>query len=143
MVNLTTIPDAELTHMVETTGVYMQKLENERDRREALANVESSLDSLLTRYLQASGVRPGGEWDGPSSAVDAYPCGWTVTHEGGLWESTVTGTIEEPGDGESWVHVGGDPLTPGAPGESVMVGDDVILSANDGEENESGSADDE
>lgn len=131
MVNLKEIPDSELGHMLDTTNAYIRKLNEEVARREALDTTEASLDGLLVRYLQASGVRPGDEWQGPSSAVEAFPAAWTVTHDGALWKSAVSGNMDEPGDGDAWDRVGDDPKSPSTPGESLLVNEDVLLADHD------------
>jgi hypothetical protein len=49
-------------------------------------------------YLAASGATDGGEWVAPSGAHNAYPEGWTVTHEGKTWVSLTPANVWRPGE---------------------------------------------
>ncbi|MCD1285245.1 hypothetical protein, partial [Brevibacterium sp. CCUG 69071] len=70
---------------------------------------------LNTAYLAAAGVEQGQDWRQPTSAVDAYPLDWTVTHGGKTWISLVAGNVWEPGV-SAWREVVDDS---GAPAEWV------------------------
>lgn len=134
MVNLREIPDEELEHMIDTTDAYLRKLENERSRRDTITSAAESINKLSEAYMQAVGVKDGAPWEGPSSAAEAYPLGWSVTHEYGLWKSRVAGNIEEPGEGDAWERVGDDPAYPSSPSETVLPGPDVLLTPGDSDE---------
>ena len=81
-----------------------RQVADEATRRSILTSTAGSVDSILSAYLEAQGVKPGGEWTRPSSALDAYPAGWTVTHAGETWESATAGNISEPGADASWLR---------------------------------------
>lgn len=66
-------------------------------RRETLATAERQATELNTAYLAAAGVAEGDAWRQPTSAVDAYPSGWTVQHDGKQWVSLVAANVWEPG----------------------------------------------
>lgn len=139
MVNLREIPDEQLKHMIDTTNDYLRKLANEKSRRDTITSAADSINKLAEAYMQAVGVKDGEPWVGPSSAAEAYPRDWSVTHEYGLWKSQVAGNIEEPGEGDAWERVGDDPRFVRVPSESVLLGDDVLIFSP----NESGEDDEE
>lgn len=134
MVNLREIPDEELEQMIDTTNAYLRKLENERSRRDTITSAADSINTLAEAYMQAVGVKDGDPWEGPSSAAEAYPRGWSVTHEYGLWKSLVAGNIEEPGEGDGWERVGDDPAFPSSPSETVLPGLGVLLTPGEADE---------
>lgn len=134
MVNVREIPDEELEQMIDTTNAYLRKLENERSRRDTITSAADSINTLAEAYMQAVGVKDGDPWEGPSSAAEAYPRGWSVTHEYGLWKSLVAGNIEEPGEGDGWERVGDDPAFPSSPSETVLPGLAVLLTPGESDE---------
>ena len=134
MVNLRELTDAELAHMVDTTEAYLTKLKSETDRRKTIDTAQELVNDLNLRYFQALGRLNGVDWIGPSTASESYPRGWTVTHEGGVWKSTMPGNIEEPGQGEAWERLGDDPRYVQTPGETVLIGADVLVSGGDEED---------
>lgn len=134
MVNLREIPDEQLKHMIDTTNDYLRKLQNEKSRRDTITSAADSITKLAEAYLQAVGVKDGDPWEGPSSAAEAYPLGWSVTHEYGLWKSRVAGNIEEPGEGDAWERVGDDPAFPSSPSETVLPGLGVLLTPGESDE---------
>lgn len=140
MVNLKTLPDDELENMVETTAEYLKSLESEQKRRTAIESAEASMENIMISYFQALGKKPGEPWEGASSAIEAYPKGWTATHEGRLWESLEPGNLEEPGEGEAWDDLGdvpdeGDSGTL-VPSENLLPGEDVLPTGADEEGDE-------
>ena len=134
MVNLREIPDEELEHMIDTTNDYLRKLANEKSRRDTITSAADSINKLAEAYMQAVGVKDGAPWEGPSSAAEAYPRDWSVTHEYGLWKSRVAGNIEEPGEGDAWERVGDDPAFPSSPSETVLPGLAVLLTPGESDE---------
>lgn len=134
MVNLREIPDDQLKHMIDTTNDYLRKLANEKSRRDTITSAADSINKLAEAYMQAVGVKDGAPWVGPSSAAEAYPRDWSVTHEYGLWKSRVAGNIEEPGEGDAWERVGDDPAFPSSPSETVLPGLGVLLTPGESDE---------
>lgn len=134
MVNLREIPDEQLKHMINTTNDYLRKLANEKSRRDTITSAADSINKLAEAYMQAVGVKDGAPWVGPSSAAEAYPRDWSVTHEYGLWKSRVAGNIEEPGEGDAWERVGDDPAFPSSPSETVLPGMGVLLTPGESDE---------
>lgn len=103
----------------------------EQERRRTLANAESHAAQLNADYLKASGVEQGQEWRQPTNAVDSYPLGWTVTHQGKTWQSMMAGNPYEPG-ASSWKEVvadGGVPewVQPTAAHDAYNRGDQVMF----------------
>lgn len=134
MVNLREIPDEQLEQMIDTTNAYLGKLTNEKSRRDTITSAAESINKLAEAYMQAVGVKDGAPWEGPSSAAEAYPRDWFVTHEYGLWKSLVAGNIEEPGEGDGWERVGDDPGFPSSPSETVLPGVGVLLTPGEADE---------
>lgn len=134
MVNLREIPDEQLEQMIDTTNDYLGKLTNEKSRRDTITSAADSINKLAEAYMQAVGVKDGDPWEGPSSAAEAYPRDWSVTHEYGLWKSLVAGNIEEPGEGDAWERVGDDPAFPSSPSETVLPGLGVLLTPGEADE---------
>ena len=81
---------AELKQLQRLIGV-------ELSRRETLATAEVKAAALNKEFLAAAGVVDGDEWRQPTSAVDAYPLDWTVTHDGKTWVSLTPANVWEPG----------------------------------------------
>ncbi len=134
MVNLREIPDEQLAHMINTTNDYLRKLANEKSRRDTITSAADAINKLAEAYMQAVGVKNGAPWEGPSSAAEAYPRDWSVTHEYGLWKSRVAGNIEEPGEGDAWERIGDDPAYPSSPSETVLPGLGVLLTPGESDE---------
>ena len=134
MVNLRELPDEELEHMIDTTNDYLRKLAKEKSRRDTITSAADAINKLAEAYMQAVGVKDGDPWEGPSSAAEAYPRDWSVTHEYGLWKSRVAGNIEEPGEGDAWERVGDDPAFPSSPSETVLPGLGVLLTPGESDE---------
>ena len=82
--------DAELRQL-------KRMIDTELERRETLANAGRAMDDIARSVLAASGVEPGGEWVQPTDATNAYPKGWTVTHDGKTWVSLTPANVWEPG----------------------------------------------
>lgn len=83
---------------------YKQALDAEVARRQTLARAESQAAQLNADYLAASGIVEGDEWRQPTGAVDSYPLGWAVAHNGTTWVSLMAGNPYEPGV-SSWREV--------------------------------------
>src|SRR5690625_1615937 len=69
----------------------------EIERRETIASAPERMDRIARDYLGASGTSEGEAWVQPTSAVDAYPQGWIVTHNGKTWEALTPACVWEPG----------------------------------------------
>src|SRR5699024_175270 len=84
---------------VETAELRRLKtmIERELSRRETLANAGRAMDDIARSVLAASGQTDGGEWVQPTDATNAYPKGWTVTHDGKTWVSLTPANVWEPG----------------------------------------------
>jgi hypothetical protein len=59
--------------------------------------VEPELHALQAAIMDAEGIESGDPWRQPLGAMDAYPLGAIVSHNGGTWESTVAANVWEPG----------------------------------------------
>ena len=90
MVALTEVPDAELEQ-------YRRAIVAEQNRRETLANAGRAMDDIARSVLAAQGQVVGGVWVQPTDATNAYPKGWTVTHDGKEWVSLTPANVWEPG----------------------------------------------
>lgn len=55
------------------------------------------VDRLIAEHQQAEGRVEGDEWKQPMSALDAYPKGAVVEHEGQQWRSTTGANVHAPG----------------------------------------------
>lgn len=121
---------------------YRRAIVAEQERRETIATAESRAAALNKEFLAAAGVAEGEEWRQPTSAVDAYPLDWTVTHDGKQWVSLVAANVWEPGvsawrevveDGDvpEWVQPTGGHDAYNT-GDQVMFEGDVYESVIDG-----------
>ena len=72
-------------------------IDGELSRRETLATAEKRAADLNAEFLAAAGVTDGDVWRQPTSAVDAYPKDWTVSHGGKTWVSLIAANVWEPG----------------------------------------------
>lgn len=103
----------------------------EQERRRTLATAAQQADKLNADYLAAAGIEPGDPWVQPTSAVDAYPLGWTVTHGGKTWVSLTPANVWEPGV-SGWREVvddGGPPawVQPTGAHDAYQTGDRVAF----------------
>ena len=83
------VSDAELRRL-------KRMIDGELSRRETLANAGRAMDDIARSVLAASGQTDGGEWVQPTDATNAYPKGWTVTHDGKTWVSLTPANVWEP-----------------------------------------------
>ena len=90
---------------------YRKAIVAEQARRDTLATAEKQAAELNTAYLAAAGFEPGQGWKQPTSAVDAYPKDWTVTHDGKTWVSLTPANVWEPGV-SGWREVAEEGATP-------------------------------
>ena len=85
----------------DATDAELRKLkrmiDTELSRRETLATAEKKAADLNAEFLAAAGVTDGDVWRQPTSAVDAYPKDWTVTHDGKTWMSLTPANVWPPG----------------------------------------------
>ena len=98
------VSDAELRRL-------KRMIDGELSRRETLATAEKRAADLNAEFLAAAGVTDGDEWRQPTSAVDAYPKDWTVTHGGKTWVSLTPANVWEPGV-SGWREVVEEGATP-------------------------------
>lgn len=86
-------PDLDDTELAALAA----RVEREVTRRRTLSRARETAQQANRDYLLAAGRAPGGAWAPPTSAIDAYPSGWTVTHGGKTWESLTASNVHEPG----------------------------------------------
>ena len=91
------VSDAELRRL-------KRMIDGELSRRETLANAGRAMDDIARSVLAAQGQVVGGVWVQPTDATNAYPKGWTVTHDGKEWVSLTPANVFEPGV-SSWREV--------------------------------------
>ena len=121
------IRDASTAELEQLKRMINQEL----GRRNTLATAEKKAAELNREFLAASGVVSGDVWRQPTSAVDAYPKDWTVTHDGKQWVSLVSGNVWEPGV-SAWREVvegGGVPewVQPTGAHDAYQTGDHVMF----------------
>lgn len=90
MIDLTALSDEELEAIRQDVGAEME-------RRRVIAQAPIRMEEITQEYSKAVGREHGDAWVQPSSAVDAYPVGWVVTHEGKRWENLTPANAWEPG----------------------------------------------
>lgn len=102
--------DEDVTGMTdEQLAEQALVIETERARRAVITDAEIRTDGLCLEYLRASGRENGAAWEAPVGFLGAYPRGWRVTHDGGIYEATAPGTVTAP-PSDDWDEV--DPDTP-------------------------------
>lgn len=69
----------------------------EQERRAALVNIPLQMEAANRAYLAAEGVTEGAPYDAPTGYQNAYPLGFTVTHNGKTWKASRNGATGEPG----------------------------------------------
>ena len=84
------VSDAELRQL-------KTMIDGELSRRETLANAGRAMDDIARSVLAAQGITDGDEWVQPTDATNAYPKGWTVTHDGKTWVSLTPANVWPPG----------------------------------------------
>lgn len=84
------VSDAELRRL-------KRMIDGELSRRETLANAGRAMDDIARSVLAAQGQVDGDEWVQPTDATNAYPKGWTVTHDGKTWVSLTPANVWQPG----------------------------------------------
>lgn len=90
------IPDLQAMPEEEFYALHSAVM-REDARRVAVKNTPAQISALNRNYLTSAGIQEGEEWRAPESAVDAYPEGWIVVHNGVTWVSTVPANVWEPG----------------------------------------------
>ena len=84
----------------EATDAELRQLktmiDTELARRETLATAGRAMDDIARSVLAAQGQVDGGVWVQPTDATNAYPKGWTVTHDGKEWVSLTPANVWEP-----------------------------------------------
>lgn len=127
MTDYTVLSDAELQAIAE--GVAAEITQRQR---------ATTIDQLIRDSIVHTGLVEGQPWRQPTGAHDAYPKGWTVTHNGKTYESLVVGNAWEPGtplsvDHRLWLDLTPpDPDPPAGPqpwaaGVDYIVGDRVAF----------------
>lgn len=86
----TTLTDSELQEIFHAAT-------EETSRRNLITAALQREPILQTGYLAALGRADGEEYVSPTGAHDAYPKGWTVTHNGKTWISLIPANVGEPG----------------------------------------------
>ena len=76
---------------------YRKAIVAEQSRRQTLATAGKQMDAIARDVLAAQGITDGDEWVQPTDATNAYPKGWTVTHDGKTWVSLTPANVWEPG----------------------------------------------
>lgn len=100
--------DEDVTGMTdEQLAEQAQKIDQERARRAVITDAEQRTDQMCLEYLRASGRENGAAWEPPVGFLGAYPRGWRVTHDGGVYEATSPGTVTAP-PGDDWTEVDPD-----------------------------------
>ena len=118
------VSDAELRRL-------KRMIDGELSRRETLANAGRAMDDIARSVLAAQGQVDGGVWVQPTDATNAYPKGWTVTHDGKEWVSLTPANVWEPGV-SGWrevVEEGGVPewVQPTGAHDAYQTGDHVMF----------------
>ena len=98
------VSDAELRRL-------KRMIDGELSRRETLATAGKQMDAIARDVLAAQGITDGDEWVQPTDATNAYPKGWTVTHDGKTWVSLTPANVWEPGV-SGWREVVEEGATP-------------------------------
>lgn len=108
--DITGMTDVELVTLTEMVAA-------EQTRRSELARAERRIDAVIREFADAQGRDLSGAepWARPSHALDAYPVGAAVTHEGRVWDSLTPANTGEPGVSgwrERATVVDGNPVYP-------------------------------
>lgn len=72
------------------------QVRTEVDRRAQVERAPQIMQDMLVAKQSELG-EPGDPWVKPTHALNSYPYGWLVTHEGKTWLSTTPGNVHEPG----------------------------------------------
>ena len=80
---------------------------------EAAAAAPAAMDEIVREHGEAKGRKIGDPWVRPSGAVDAYPTGAVVTHEGSTWRNLTPANVWEPGE-SGWREVPAEDAVPPA-----------------------------
>lgn len=93
MTDYTDTDDATLRQIIEDAGAELA-------RRQSADALDAQLAEVMTAAREGGVVaahEDGTDWTQPTSTVDAYITGDTVTHGGKTWTSTVSPNTWEPG----------------------------------------------
>ena len=82
-------------------------------QEEAAAAAPAVMDEIVRERGEALGRKIGDPWARPSGAVDAYPTGAVVTHEGSTWRNLTPANVWEPGE-SGWREVPAEDAVPPA-----------------------------
>jgi hypothetical protein len=106
-----------------------QEVVLENHRRMTMAAIPQQMADLNAQFLDAEGAEQGDPWRRPTGAHDAFPLGWTVTHDGRQWESLVAANVFEPPTNWRQVVAGGCPpwVQPGSAADAYRIGDCVTF----------------
>lgn len=114
----------------------LEALIDEANRRlhqlTVVEETKKQIEVLNAQLLDAIGRHRGEDWMQPTGAHDAYPQGWTVTHNGRQWESLTPANVWEPGV-SGWREVtpeGGGPaewVQPTGAHDAYKKGDRVLF----------------
>lgn len=106
-------PDELAALTDEELGTLSEQLSAERIRRATIERAASSMDQVIQDYQTALGRADGAAWVQPTAALDAYPAGAQVSHDGKTWESTTPVNVWEPGV-SGWREVTAEDAAPPA-----------------------------
>lgn len=110
---------------------YRAAIVAEQERRRTITQAATQIDAVARSALSAMGVKEGDGWVQPTDASNAYPKGWTLTHNGKTWISLISGNVWEPGI-SGWreeVEEGGVPdfIQPTGAHDAYHTGDHVMF----------------
>ncbi len=80
---------------------------------EAEESAPAALDEIVREHGEAQGRKMGDPWVRPTGAVDAYPTGAVVTHNGTTWRNLTPANVWEPGE-SGWREVPAEDAAPPA-----------------------------
>lgn len=97
-IDVTELTDQELAELLDAVRM-------ENSRRQGLQSVMQVTPGLADAYMVATGRDKGQPFVKPTGTHNAYPLGWTVTHNGLEWEPLREGATEVPGESGDWRQV--------------------------------------
>ncbi|MGO1608134.1 MAG: hypothetical protein ACTHXF_11715 [Brevibacterium yomogidense] len=129
--NPTEMTDEEIVARLIELDTERDPLLAERARRRRVADLEARMEEAQVEWFVASGREQGENWIQPTGYHNAYPLGWTVTHDGKEWVSLTPANVWEPGV-SGWreaVEDGGVPewVRPTGTHDAYQLGDRVTF----------------
>lgn len=71
---------------------------SEKAKRKEIGTSPEKIEAAIAEYQAASGKGQGEPWEAPVSALDSYPKGAVVTHDGETWRSLHHANPHRPGE---------------------------------------------